>query len=433
MFNVLMKSNNSCSLLHLVIVTFVSILTSVHGQQEAPFDPDSLCPMVAVGTKIKDPRYCNVYVECNNATYVEGSCGELYFDAELGECVDPADTICLSSQPCIGKSGAFVSDPYSCQHYYYCVNGVGTRGTCNEGMFFNSETGLCVRDFPCKITMYPEDYCNMFAEGVFIKVPRSCRAYQTCWRSQLINGTCPGGLFFNAYLGVCDDPQNVQCDEVKPEIPEYVECRVNNEFISDGINCDGYYYCQLKADGEFQMIHGTCPRGRFFDNGECVPRSHTKCDRNRCVGMGYDYMQMVNIAGDGCRGFALCQRGEEIGRSQCPEGQYFDEWEQFCVEEEVDYEACKTEEVTTGVPVEPTTTTTTTTMATTPSTTVSGESTVSTNISTTPTSTTTSSGTTTTTPIASTTTTTATTTTATTSTTTTTVPTLPTTTTTLSP
>ncbi|XP_011291529.1 peritrophin-44 [Musca domestica] len=343
-----LKSIPFIALLYLMLST----VGPSYGQPETTFDPDTLCPLVAHGTKIKDPRYCNIYVECLENDIVTRSCEDLYFDIQLGQCVDPLTTTCLSSQPCIGKNGVFVADPYNCESYYYCSNGVGIQGQCSAGMSFNPETGFCVRDFPCHITMYPEDYCNLFAEGVFVKVPDSCRHYQTCWRSELINGSCPGILFFDAPRGGCDDPLKVDCDEPMPEIPEHVVCRENNEFISDGISCDGYFFCQQNLDGEFRMFPGSCPKGRFFDKGECVPRSHTKCDHDRCVGMGYEYMQMVNIDGDGCRGFAVCQRGKEIGRSQCPEGWYFDEWEQFCVDKEIQYESCRDGLGTTPRPME---------------------------------------------------------------------------------
>lgn len=336
--------------LQLLVITNPSL-----AQTENIFDPDTFCKSVAYGTKIKDPNYCNEYIECLYDTWIRHSCEDLYFDRSTGECVDPEKITCLSSQPCHNKHGEFVANPYSCTSYYYCANGMGTLGICSDGMMFNPETKNCVRNLACEITMIPEDYCNIVPEGVFIKMPDSCRDYQQCWRSNIVNGTCPAGMFFNAYRGGCDDPKNVDCEEPKPEVPEYVKCSVSGTFIADGLNCDGYFYCGLETDGEFEMIHGNCPPGRFFDpadDGMCLPRTEVKCSYNRCVTHGHDYLQMVNIDGDGCTGFSICQKGKEIARARCPDGQYFNEWTQFCDDIEINYIACRatTEDIISATP-----------------------------------------------------------------------------------
>lgn len=317
------------------------------GAQADEFNPDALCPLIENGTRIKDPRYCDVYIICMNDTSVSGSCGDQFYDRNTGTCVDPATITCLSSDPCAkkGNGQGFVADPYSCNGYYYCSNGVGTRGTCSDGMNYNPDTNNCVRNYPCEITMLPEDYCNIVPEGVFIKVPGSCSAYETCWHSQLLNGTCPSGFDFDAFRGGCDYPQNVQCDDYKePDpAPEDVKCTVDGVFISDGLTCDGYYYCEENGDGQFDMIHGTCPVDRFFDptdGGQCLPRTSIVCEYNRCVTLGQDFIQLANIDGDGCTGFSICQYGKEIARGQCPSGLYFDEMSQLCVSQMVTYAAC---------------------------------------------------------------------------------------------
>ncbi|XP_061402716.1 peritrophin-44-like [Musca vetustissima] len=320
--------------------------TSCTTSRSSDFNPDELCPLIPYGTKIKDPRFCNVYISCMNDTSVTGSCGEQFFDRDTGECVDPTTINCLSSDPCAKKPTGFVADPYSCSNYYYCANGVGTLGKCSTGLNYNPDTNNCVRNFSCEITMLPEDYCNIVPEGVFIKVPDSCTEYQLCWQSKLLNGTCPDGFYFDAYRGGCDYPNHVECSHHKdqlPNIPEDVKCTESGVFISDGVTCDGYFYCSELADGTFDMRYGRCPADRFFeptDGGQCAPRTSVKCEHNRCVTMGMDFIQMANVNGDGCVGFSLCQNGQTIGQAQCPQGQYFDEWSQLCVDQVIDYVAC---------------------------------------------------------------------------------------------
>ncbi|XP_013101465.1 peritrophin-44 [Stomoxys calcitrans] len=311
------------------------------------FNPNTLCPLLANGTKIKDPRYCNVYIVCMNDTSVSGSCGDQFFDLNTGLCVDPDTIDCISSNPCAKQSTGFAPDPYSCNGYYYCSNGVGTHGECSSGLNYNPDTNNCIRNFPCEITMLPDDYCNIVPVGAFIKVPDSCTQYQTCWQSQLLNGTCPTGFLFDAFRGDCDYPQNVNCvDKNNPEIPVEVSCNQTGVFISDGVTCNGYFYCGEKNDeGDYKMIHGNCPVDRFFvatNGGECLPRTSIRCPYDRCVTLGLDFMQMANIDDDGCIGFAICQYGKEISRAECPQGQYFDEMAQLCVDEEITYAACST-------------------------------------------------------------------------------------------
>uniref|UniRef100_A0A1I8P0D5 Chitin-binding type-2 domain-containing protein n=1 Tax=Stomoxys calcitrans TaxID=35570 RepID=A0A1I8P0D5_STOCA len=337
----------------------------VLGQNGENFDPEHLCTLVADGTKLKDPSSCSVHIECRNGHGFKFTCADnLWFDRNTGHCVEPESIKCLSSQPCLGKHKVFTPDPYSCNGYYYCENGEGKPGVCGNGMFFNPETLNCVKDFSCNIEMLPEDYCNIVPEGVFIKVPETCQEYQTCWNSQLHNGSCSKGFYFNAQKGICDLPQNVECSEKEPENPPNVPCYSDGVFISDGISCNGYYYCSAKKEGGgFDKIHGKCPVGRFFDSqegGQCLPRANVSCSFDRCVTKGTDRIEMVNVQGDGCRGYAMCQHGEEIGRNECPEGRYFDETFELCVKEEVKYTACAIDD----------TVTTTTTMATATTTTV---------------------------------------------------------------
>lgn len=213
-------------------------------------------------------------------------------------------------------------------------------------MNFNPKTKNCIRNYPCEVKMLPEDYCNIVPDGVFIKVSNSCTAYQMCWHDELINGTCPDYFYFNALTGECDYPKDVNCVEsttLAPKLPEDLKCTRAGVFISDGISCNGYYYCMAHEDGNIELIHGVCPFERFFDpsdGGACVVRTNISCLHNRCVTLGYRTIQLANINDDGCTGFLICEDGEIIGQSECPSGQYFNEWLQLCTTEMVTYPAC---------------------------------------------------------------------------------------------
>ncbi|XP_017080269.1 peritrophin-48 [Drosophila eugracilis] len=322
------------------------------------FNATFICELVVNGTKMNDPRACNAWVQCIDGTPVSGTCGTgLFYDRESQKCLPSASVKCLSSDPCAALTTGFAADPYSCNGYYYCMNGKGTHGVCNSGMNYNSGTQDCIRDFPCADKMDPDSLCNILPDGVFIKDTNNCNGYQMCWNDQVINGTCPGTFYFKASTAECDYPQDVNCDiTAVPDIIEKGVCPDSGGFISDNKTCNGYYYCKAVADGEFSLEHGVCSDGRFFlatDGGACVPRSKVKCSYDRCVGLGNTTIQLANESDDGCHGYSICQDGVVIGQGTCPQDEYFDELTQRCTTQTITYAACQISDVTTtGTQVE---------------------------------------------------------------------------------
>ncbi|XP_005181198.1 uncharacterized protein LOC101890421 [Musca domestica] len=283
------------------------------------FDASTICPLLPHGTRIKDPNFCNFFIECQNDIILWGSCDDLYFDAKTGKCQDPAMVRCLSSQPCLYKDGVFVADPYSCETYYYCSQGVGIRGTCSSGMFFNPDTGYCVRDFPCPIVLYPEDVCNIVPDGVNIQVPQQSREYQTCWDSILYNNTCPETFVFDTGRGYCiptgpiQDPTDLE-SSFRPE--HYCPFVAYGTLIKDPRYCDTYVECM----DDRNKPH-TCPEGLHFDleSLTCTDPNTAKCLTIKPC----RHKHMVNVADPfSCSSYLYCYNGI-ASRVQCPTGQNF--------------------------------------------------------------------------------------------------------------
>ncbi|ALC44368.1 CG6996 [Drosophila busckii] len=312
----------------------------------AAFDPALLCTLVVSGTKINDPRACNKWIECIDGKPVSGSCEDAqYYDRETQACVTANSITCVSSDPCAADANGFAPDPYSCNGYFYCQNGKGTRGVCNEGLNYNPGTASCIRNFPCPSKPNPDSVCNILADGVFIKDDSRCNGWQMCWKGQVINGTCPGNFYFSGSQGECDYPQNVECSvpTTLPPTAQPDECPEAGAFVSDKSSCNGYYYCRPNAAGQMELLHGICADERFFspaNGGACVPRSQIVCNYDRCAGLGYTTIQLANESSDDCAGFAICQNGVTIGQSSCPDGEYFDELSQRCTSEVIAYAAC---------------------------------------------------------------------------------------------
>uniref|UniRef100_A0A1I8PVK9 Chitin-binding type-2 domain-containing protein n=1 Tax=Stomoxys calcitrans TaxID=35570 RepID=A0A1I8PVK9_STOCA len=188
---------------------------------ENTFDPDELCPLIAYGTKIKDPNYCHVYIECRSDTSTSFSCRQSeWFERNRGKCVRKGTIKCLSSQPCWGQHDIFVADPYSCQRYFYCENGEGVQRHCQDGSMFNPNSRKCDSNYRCKITLLPEDYCNIVPDGVHIKDPLTNDGYHTCRNSKMHYEKCKKDHEFNAAKGKCEKAKKPEKPETTTQRPE---------------------------------------------------------------------------------------------------------------------------------------------------------------------------------------------------------------------
>ncbi|XP_034482515.1 peritrophin-48-like [Drosophila innubila] len=339
---------NSSTPRHTACYTLLLTITGLLAASavESTFDPDLICTLVVNGTKINDPRACNSWIQCIDEMPVNGTCAEgLFYDRNSEDCVASKDVVCISSDACAEMANGFTADPYTCNGYYYCKNGTGTRGECNAGLNFNPGTEACIRDYPCNFKMSPDNYCNILPDGVFIKDPWNCNGWQMCWQGEIVNGTCPDSFLFSGSLGKCDYPQNVECTftEPPPQTAEPDYCPKVGSFVSDDRTCNGYYYCRKNTEGQMVLEHGVCPDGRFFsgdNDGACVPRTDVRCEYNRCVNMGNSTIQLANLSDDGCTGFAICQNGTTIAMADCPNGEYFNELTQLCTTQVISFKAC---------------------------------------------------------------------------------------------
>lgn len=105
--------------------------------------------------------------------------------------------------PCVGRASGFARDLTSCRHYFWCANGVGSRGVCNNNQFFNGEIERCVTQdqrqcFECRAT-----------EAYHLNsVPNACHQYIQCFNSRPTLHLCPQGLVYDGRTGIqqCNVP-----------------------------------------------------------------------------------------------------------------------------------------------------------------------------------------------------------------------------------
>ncbi|XP_067643289.1 peritrophin-44 [Eurosta solidaginis] len=319
----------------------------------ANFNATITCSLLSNGIRIKDPDNCNSWITCIEGAPHNGTCAsELFYDRNTQTCVNATSIKCISNNPCapLDSASGFTADPYTCNGYYYCNEGVGTRGACGTDYNFDPNRTDCVRGYVCGVQIAPDSYCNILPDGVFIKNPNTCNGYQLCWHSEVLNLTCPKGYYYNALKGDCDYTTDVKCAEAITYTPPAAAtefCGHTGIFVSDRESCNGYYYCAVSSDSAsgIELKHGVCPNGRFFcaeNGGECVPRINVVCSYNRCVGSDSNSIVLANVSNDGCHGYTICQGGMVIGNGTCPDDGYFDELTQICTNEVVDFPACAT-------------------------------------------------------------------------------------------
>ncbi|XP_075160120.1 uncharacterized protein LOC142233179 [Haematobia irritans] len=118
--------------------------------------------------------------------------------------------------------------------------------------------------------------CGNHVSGDFIADPNNCKNYFTCYRNETYSQTCPGELYFDAILKMCNYRYLVKCPEetlkiakrtVDTEVMSVEGCHLmaDGTFVRDPSNCNIYYECH-----HGKGIKMKCPRGQYFDRINCV-------------------------------------------------------------------------------------------------------------------------------------------------------------------
>lgn len=104
--------------------------------------------------------------------------------------------------PCVTRVSGVARDLSSCRHYFWCRNGVGSRGNCMNNQLFNGEIERCVSSeqrpcFECRAEAY---HLN--------SVPSTCQQYIQCFNRQATLHLCPTGLVYDGRNGIrqCNRP-----------------------------------------------------------------------------------------------------------------------------------------------------------------------------------------------------------------------------------
>ncbi|KAL5290924.1 hypothetical protein ACFFRR_010362 [Megaselia abdita] len=188
--------------------------------------------------------------------------------------------ITLANDLCNGViTGEFITDPESCNHFYYCEDGNNAVKTkCPNGMLFNSQTSLC--DLPDNVSCGGATSTSTEAASSVLTTekqisttrrPQNSTRPQTTTRPQMTS------------ISHVDSTEN-------PTSNESVKCPEGNsntvQFVKSSKNCGEYFICY---------------QGTSFKQ-DCLPELHWNDLTKKC-----DLPEIVK-----------CRLGNPDGSSSCP-------------------------------------------------------------------------------------------------------------------
>ncbi|XP_054734753.1 peritrophin-44-like [Anastrepha obliqua] len=304
-------------------------------------DPAGLCSLFQDGTRIRKPGSCTEYIHCANSTGITYSCPSTQkFDRSKQSCVLEAnlsDTDDYCRNRCEGIDGKWITDPASCKGYLYCKSGQSFQGYCPSDYVFNEKDAICdfADNYNCNVV--PE-ICDLVPNGMQYRDTTDCNKYYTCTKGVSVSTTCTKNTHYNVQTKSCG--QQWLDSSCIPTFTCGTNTKILTGFQSDGATCRGYFYCRdLGTERDLEPGYGQCPEGTFFHQSTqaCIDPLKSDCAYNRCQGRNITYVQTNN---DNCRNFILCENGVATKTQRCSGDKFFDEKMQACVTNIVSYDCC---------------------------------------------------------------------------------------------
>lgn len=230
-----------------------------------------------------DPRKsCANYVKCSQEKTVESfKCpGLQYFDQNRVLCVyekNDNQKSCQEPYPsneCSESSTGFYQDKTSsCQHYFYCYNGLRTNFKCPAGAVFNGENCVAETSYVCPNS--DPNSCDSKENGYYKDKSGGCRAYYYCSLGKKYTYLCAENEIFDGNKCV-----------VKTQIcgRDLGECMGKSDGYHQDVisNCRNYHFCL--SGGKITTL--TCRASNIFNGDSCVSPDHYNCpvrDNTNCI------------------------------------------------------------------------------------------------------------------------------------------------------
>ncbi|XP_061398602.1 peritrophin-44-like, partial [Musca vetustissima] len=213
-------------------------------------------------------------------------------------------------------------------------------GPCPTGMHFDEKLQMCVytKTSSC---VDVSSICELVPDKTKFRNEKDCAKYYECSKNLPSAKSCTK-QFYDVQAEKCVDKSLVVCNA--HPIPDKICNKVKNAYKADEATCRGYFYCRdLGIVEDLEPIWGQCPEGTFFSEAKqaCVNPIDVKCDYNRCDGRGN---LMVTSGKNNCHNYVICKDGAPVEDKECIRDYFFDEKYQACVPDIIYYECCDIKE-----------------------------------------------------------------------------------------
>ncbi|XP_076315203.1 uncharacterized protein LOC143227818 isoform X3 [Tachypleus tridentatus] len=233
-----------------------------------PTTKDPICPCPECISL--NPFDCQSYFKCKNGLRVKMYCPEdLYFNQETKMCDQLYNVECPNvGDPTLCKmpNGKFIF-PGDCNKYVECINGIAFIRQCKWEQRFDELRKTCISDNGGCEKVGKDPVCKK-VNGLFAKKD-DCSQFYHCSNGFSYVKNCPASLFFNPRLKVCDWPWNVNDCGVDPVPDPDPICEVNPNIKCPSCACRvpdphdcGTFY-ECTVDG--RTCKKICPAGLKFN------------------------------------------------------------------------------------------------------------------------------------------------------------------------
>ncbi|XP_076325216.1 uncharacterized protein LOC143233152 [Tachypleus tridentatus] len=201
-----------------------------------------------------DAKNCAAYTYCEKRVLYKRRCSDgLYFNFEIANCDYKSNVQCELDPKCPQPNGKF---PISGTSIYYllCINNIGRREKCPEGLKFDPVTMCCTWPDTCNKTVtglkpyLPKNECP--CDCCAIPDPKDCTKFILCINGNAIMQTCADGLRFNPKIENCDYARNVDCDppcdkdcDDKPTHSPGILCKKPSGLFPHPDKCNLFIHC----------------------------------------------------------------------------------------------------------------------------------------------------------------------------------------------
>jgi len=199
---------------------------------------------------VPHPTQCNLYYQCVGLTPFLLHCpGELFFDPTLNVCNWPDQVDCESqTEKITTEATTIMEQETSTTAGETTTTEVNTEveeeeKTVNEEESTSVENENVKKVFKRSIDPDFDVVCPQSEDGttVFVPHPTDCNLYYICVGKMPFLMQCPGDLYFDSVLNICNWPDLVNCETQITENPETTTIDTSNTTTIDTTNTTTTY------------------------------------------------------------------------------------------------------------------------------------------------------------------------------------------------